>query len=132
MFPAFIISLPPFFYSLSSSFPSLFFPLWSLSPPVPAVWYAQALEVSVGKINHLEAMNGSTVLLPCIYSSCIGIKNLYFSWSYNDNGTMVKVRAGHASPLPISQSQSTSCLYPMLMSLILVGWKSCNHHDQTS
>ncbi|KAG5837387.1 hypothetical protein ANANG_G00238720 [Anguilla anguilla] len=56
-----------------------------------AVWYAQALEVSVGKVNHLEAMNGSTVLLPCTYSSCIGIKNLFFSWHYNDNGTMIKL-----------------------------------------
>ncbi|XP_061073973.1 sodium channel, voltage-gated, type IV, beta a isoform X2 [Conger conger] len=56
-----------------------------------AVWCAQALEVSVGKVPHIEAMNGSTVLLPCTYSSCFGIKNLYFSWSYNDNGTMVKL-----------------------------------------
>lgn len=31
-------------------------------------------------------MNGSTVLLPCTYSSCIGIKNLYFNWT--KNGTM--------------------------------------------
>ncbi|GLD57135.1 sodium channel subunit beta-4-like protein [Lates japonicus] len=36
-------------------------------------------------------MNGSTVLLPCTYSSCIGIKNLYFNWHYNDNGTMFKL-----------------------------------------
>ncbi|KAG7470811.1 hypothetical protein MATL_G00117890 [Megalops atlanticus] len=52
------------------------------------VWCAQALEVSVGKVHFVEVMNGSTVLLPCTYSSCIGIKNLYFSWRYNDNGTM--------------------------------------------
>ncbi|KAJ8375850.1 hypothetical protein SKAU_G00064300 [Synaphobranchus kaupii] len=51
----------------------------------------QALEVSVGKINQVEAKNGSTVLLPCVYSSCIGIKDLYFSWHYNDNGTMHKL-----------------------------------------
>ncbi|XP_028839608.1 sodium channel, voltage-gated, type IV, beta b isoform X2 [Denticeps clupeoides] len=47
--------------------------------------------MSTGKIPYLEAVNGSTVLLPCTYLSCIGIKNLYFSWSYNDNGTMQKV-----------------------------------------
>ncbi|KAL4647309.1 sodium channel subunit beta-4 [Arapaima gigas] len=55
------------------------------------VWYTQALEVSVGKVHFVEAMNGSTVLLPCTYISCIGIKNLYFSWHYNNNGTMQKL-----------------------------------------
>lgn len=59
-----------------------------------AVWYAQALEMSVGKVNHMEAMNGSTVILPCSYHSCIGVKNLYFSWSYLDNGTQIKVCEG--------------------------------------
>lgn len=55
------------------------------------VWSTQALEMSVGKIPFLEAVNGSTVMLPCTYFSCIGIKNLYFSWQFNDNGTMQKV-----------------------------------------
>ncbi|XP_026184556.1 sodium channel, voltage-gated, type IV, beta b [Mastacembelus armatus] len=55
------------------------------------VWYAQALEMSVGKVPFLEAVNGSTVMLPCSYSSCIGIENLYFNWQFNDNGTMHKV-----------------------------------------
>uniref|UniRef100_A0A8C2ZM95 Sodium voltage-gated channel beta subunit 4 n=1 Tax=Cyclopterus lumpus TaxID=8103 RepID=A0A8C2ZM95_CYCLU len=49
------------------------------------------LEVSTGKVSTLEAINGSTVLLPCTYSSCIGIKNLYFNWHYDDNGTMIKL-----------------------------------------
>ncbi|XP_044079596.1 sodium channel, voltage-gated, type IV, beta b isoform X1 [Siniperca chuatsi] len=72
-----------------------------LGPPHTAVgliismllgmWSAQALEMSVGKIPFLEAVNGSTVMLPCTYTSCIGIKNLYFSWQFNDNGTMQKV-----------------------------------------
>uniref|UniRef100_A0A8C9R4D1 Sodium channel, voltage-gated, type IV, beta b n=1 Tax=Scleropages formosus TaxID=113540 RepID=A0A8C9R4D1_SCLFO len=56
-------------------------------------WCSEALEMSVGKIPFLEAVNGSTVLLPCIYSSCIGIKDLYFNWQFNDNGTMRKVRS---------------------------------------
>ncbi|KAM3874825.1 sodium channel, voltage-gated, type IV, beta a [Diretmus argenteus] len=55
------------------------------------VWCVGGLEVSTGKVSFLEAMNGSTVLLPCTYSSCIGIKNLYFSWQYNDNGTMIRL-----------------------------------------
>ncbi|XP_029301439.1 sodium channel subunit beta-4-like [Cottoperca gobio] len=58
------------------------------------VWSVGGLEVSTGKVSHLEAMNGSTVLLPCTYSSCIGIKNLYFNWQYNDNGTMLKLCEG--------------------------------------
>ncbi|XP_041658085.1 sodium channel, voltage-gated, type IV, beta b [Cheilinus undulatus] len=55
------------------------------------VWSTQALEMIVGKINHLEAVNGSTIMLPCKYHSCIGIENLYFNWQFNDNGTMQKV-----------------------------------------
>ncbi|XP_051966722.1 sodium channel subunit beta-4-like [Xyrauchen texanus] len=55
------------------------------------VWYAQALEVNTGKVNFVEVMNGSSVLLPCIYSSCIGIKNLYFNWQFKDNGTLIKL-----------------------------------------
>ncbi|XP_044058889.1 sodium channel, voltage-gated, type IV, beta a isoform X1 [Siniperca chuatsi] len=55
------------------------------------VWSAGGLEVSTGKVSSIEAMNGSTVLLPCTYTSCIGIKNLYFNWHYYDNGTMIKL-----------------------------------------
>ncbi|XP_058269417.1 sodium channel, voltage-gated, type IV, beta a isoform X3 [Hemibagrus wyckioides] len=58
------------------------------------VWCAQALEVSVGKVSFVEVMNGSSVLLPCTYSSCIGIQNLYFNWKYNDNGTLNKLCEG--------------------------------------
>uniref|UniRef100_A0A3B3UAH7 Sodium voltage-gated channel beta subunit 4 n=2 Tax=Poecilia TaxID=8080 RepID=A0A3B3UAH7_9TELE len=54
-------------------------------------WRVGGLEVSTGKVSSIEAMNGSTVLLPCTYSSCIGIKNLYFNWKYNDNGTFLKL-----------------------------------------
>ncbi|XP_055052006.1 sodium channel, voltage-gated, type IV, beta a [Misgurnus anguillicaudatus] len=55
------------------------------------VWYAQALEVTTGKVHFVEVLNGSSVLLPCSYSSCIGIKKLYFNWHFKDNGTMVKL-----------------------------------------
>lgn len=47
------------------------------------VWSVAGLEVSTGKVSTLKAINGSTVLLPCSYSSCIGIKNLYFNWTKN-------------------------------------------------
>ncbi|KAM9781242.1 sodium channel subunit beta-4-like [Syngnathus typhle] len=52
---------------------------------------AQALEMIVGKIPILYAVNGSTVMLPCSYASCIGIENLYFKWEFNNNGTMETV-----------------------------------------
>uniref|UniRef100_A0A673MIC4 Sodium channel subunit beta-4-like n=1 Tax=Sinocyclocheilus rhinocerous TaxID=307959 RepID=A0A673MIC4_9TELE len=55
------------------------------------VWYAQALEVNTGKVHFIEVMNGSSVLLPCTYASCIGIKNLYFNWQFKDNGTLIKL-----------------------------------------
>ncbi|AWO99209.1 putative sodium channel subunit beta-4-like [Scophthalmus maximus] len=55
------------------------------------VWSVGGLEVLTGKVSSIEAMNGSTVLLPCTYASCIGIKDLYFNWHYNDNGTMMKL-----------------------------------------
>lgn len=48
--------------------------------------------MNTGKVPFLEAVNGSDVLLPCIYASCIGIEKLYVKWEFNDNGTMVKVR----------------------------------------
>ncbi|XP_037604505.1 sodium channel, voltage-gated, type IV, beta b isoform X2 [Sebastes umbrosus] len=56
-----------------------------------SVWSVQALEMFVGKIPFLQAVNGSTVMLPCTYASCIGIEDLYFNWQFNDNGTMQKV-----------------------------------------
>ncbi|XP_059913681.1 sodium channel, voltage-gated, type IV, beta b [Gadus macrocephalus] len=54
-------------------------------------WSVQGLEMLVGKIPYLQAVNGSTVMLPCTYASCIGIRNLYFNWQFNENGTMVKL-----------------------------------------
>ncbi|XP_062391977.1 sodium channel subunit beta-4-like [Sardina pilchardus] len=51
---------------------------------VLGVWCGQALEMITGKIPYLEAVNGSTVLLPCKYASCVGIQDLFFRWSFND------------------------------------------------
>ncbi|XP_008304799.1 sodium channel subunit beta-4-like [Stegastes partitus] len=74
------------------------FPLFlHLSLLLSGVWTVGGLEVSTGKVSSIEAMNGSTVLLPCTYSSCIGIKNLYFNWQYNDNGTFPKLCEGEIS-----------------------------------
>ncbi|XP_036279028.2 sodium channel subunit beta-4, partial [Pipistrellus kuhlii] len=46
---------------------------------------ALALEVSVGKAATIYAVNGSEVLLPCTFTSCIGFYNLAFTWSYNSS-----------------------------------------------
>uniref|UniRef100_A0A672IYA7 Sodium voltage-gated channel beta subunit 4 n=1 Tax=Salarias fasciatus TaxID=181472 RepID=A0A672IYA7_SALFA len=62
------------------------------------VWHVGGLEVTTGKVSMTEAINGSTVLLPCSYMSCIGIRNLYFRWEYNDNGTLLKVQHAHTPP----------------------------------
>uniref|UniRef100_A0A8C3AEF8 Sodium channel, voltage-gated, type IV, beta b n=1 Tax=Cyclopterus lumpus TaxID=8103 RepID=A0A8C3AEF8_CYCLU len=62
-----------------------------LFPLSSGMWSVQALEMIVGKIPFLQAVNGSTVMLPCTYASCIGIQDLYFNWQFNDNGTMQKV-----------------------------------------
>ncbi|KAM6432332.1 sodium channel regulatory subunit beta-4 isoform 2-T2 [Liasis olivaceus] len=42
-----------------------------------------ALEVSVGKAAVIHAKNGTSVLLPCTFNSCIGIEKANFSWSHN-------------------------------------------------
>ncbi|MBN3278657.1 SCN4B protein, partial [Polyodon spathula] len=49
---------------------------------------AHSLEVSVGKVTSVEALNGSDVLLPCTFSSCIGYEDLLFRWSYKRNSTL--------------------------------------------
>lgn len=64
----------------------------SLSHPPRAGLYmcavAVALEVSVGKTNVVTALNGSDVLLPCVFTTCIGFWDLVFTWSYNDSTTV--------------------------------------------
>uniref|UniRef100_A0A3Q3JE77 Ig-like domain-containing protein n=1 Tax=Monopterus albus TaxID=43700 RepID=A0A3Q3JE77_MONAL len=52
------------------------------------VWSVGGLDVSTDKLTLIEAKNGSTVLLPCTYYSCIGIEQLYFNWQYKENETM--------------------------------------------
>lgn len=48
----------------------------------------QALEVSVGKAAVIYAQNGTDVLLPCTFTTCIGFDNAKFSWTRN--GTEVR------------------------------------------
>uniref|UniRef100_A0A8C3UH43 Sodium voltage-gated channel beta subunit 4 n=1 Tax=Catharus ustulatus TaxID=91951 RepID=A0A8C3UH43_CATUS len=62
--------------------------LASLSPPLSlpglhVLAIAFALEVSVGKTNTVTALNNSNVLLPCVFSTCIGFQDLVFTWYFN-------------------------------------------------
>uniref|UniRef100_A0A8C5R9P5 Sodium voltage-gated channel beta subunit 4 n=1 Tax=Leptobrachium leishanense TaxID=445787 RepID=A0A8C5R9P5_9ANUR len=56
-----------------------------------AIFFAHtcfALEVTVGKIAHIKARNGTDVMLPCTFFSCIGFEDVTFSWTYRtDNDT---------------------------------------------
>lgn len=45
------------------------------------------LEVSVGKATTIYAVNGTEILLPCTFTSCVGFENLRFWWSYNSSDT---------------------------------------------
>ncbi|XP_069080831.1 sodium channel subunit beta-4 [Pleurodeles waltl] len=45
------------------------------------------LEVSVGKTNIVTAKNGTDVLLPCTFATCIGFENVEFWWTYNSTDT---------------------------------------------
>ncbi|XP_043854328.1 sodium channel subunit beta-4 isoform X3 [Dromiciops gliroides] len=43
------------------------------------------LEVSVGKAATITAVNGTNVLLPCTFSTCMGFENLHFWWTFNNS-----------------------------------------------
>uniref|UniRef100_A0A670K5F4 Sodium voltage-gated channel beta subunit 4 n=1 Tax=Podarcis muralis TaxID=64176 RepID=A0A670K5F4_PODMU len=58
----------------ASAFSSLGLQLWSVT---------LALEVSVGKAAVIYVKNGTDVLLPCTFTSCIGIERANFSWISN-------------------------------------------------
>ncbi|XP_028322476.1 sodium channel, voltage-gated, type IV, beta b [Gouania willdenowi] len=87
-------------------------------------WSAQALEMSVGKIPSLEAVNGSTVMLPCTYASCIGIENLYFNWQFNQSGTMKKVCE---STIPSEEVEPDVTIFEDRVTFI-----GKNHHNNVS
>ncbi|NXI13028.1 SCN4B protein, partial [Irena cyanogastra] len=57
---------------------------------------AFALEVSVGKTNTVTALNNSNVLLPCIFSTCIGFQDLVFTWYFNSTELVAD-----PAPLPL-------------------------------
>ncbi|XP_012510840.1 PREDICTED: sodium channel subunit beta-4 [Propithecus coquereli] len=48
-----------------------------------------SLEVSVGKAAVIYAVNGTEVLLPCTFSSCIGFEDLRFWWTYNNSDSPI-------------------------------------------
>lgn len=54
-----------------------------LPPGLYILAIAFALEVSVGKTNTVMALNGSDILLPCTFTTCIGFQDLIFTWYFN-------------------------------------------------
>ncbi|XP_061449035.1 sodium channel subunit beta-4 [Rhineura floridana] len=64
------------------------------------------LEVSVGKVAVIYAKNGSDVLLPCTFTSCIGIEKANFSWINNNTEIfkgVVKNKDSKPEPYPAYQ-----------------------------
>ncbi|XP_034995933.1 sodium channel subunit beta-4 [Zootoca vivipara] len=62
-----------------------------------------ALEVSVGKTAVIFVKNGTDVLLPCTFSSCIGIERANFSWISNSTEIfkgIVKNKDSKPEPYP--------------------------------
>lgn len=50
----------------------------------------------MGKTNTVLALNGSDVLLPCTFTTCIGFEDLVFTWYFNST-EMVGGSPGFAS-----------------------------------
>lgn len=80
-------------------------------PGLHVLAIALALEVSVGKTNTVLALNGSDVLLPCTFTTCIGFQDLVFTWYFNST-EMVGGSPGFASSparsFPTIPAQSSS------------------------
>ncbi|NWZ33779.1 SCN4B protein, partial [Brachypodius atriceps] len=71
---------------------------------------ALALEVSVGKTNTVMALNNSNVLLPCVFTTCIGFQDLVFTWYFNSTEMLIllplqiyqgKIKNKATEPTPI-------------------------------
>ncbi|XP_029428123.1 sodium channel subunit beta-4 isoform X2 [Rhinatrema bivittatum] len=67
-----------------------------LSVPPGAV----SLEVSFGKNNPVTALNGSDVLLPCFFFSCIGFENVHFAWFFNKTELLYEGTIKNKQSLP--------------------------------
>ncbi|XP_032057757.1 sodium channel subunit beta-4 isoform X1 [Aythya fuligula] len=67
---------------------------------------ALALEVSVGKTNTVLALNGSDVLLPCTFTTCIGFQDLIFTWYFNSTEMIYhgKIKSKTSEPFLVSRN----------------------------
>ncbi|XP_068515383.1 sodium channel subunit beta-4 isoform X1 [Anas acuta] len=67
---------------------------------------ALALEVSVGKTNTVTALNGSDVLLPCTFATCIGFQDLVFTWYFNSTEMIYhgKIKSKTSEPFLVSRN----------------------------
>uniref|UniRef100_A0A8C6YVM5 Sodium voltage-gated channel beta subunit 4 n=1 Tax=Nothoprocta perdicaria TaxID=30464 RepID=A0A8C6YVM5_NOTPE len=67
---------------------------------------AFALEVSVGKTNTVTALNGSNVLLPCVFTTCIGFQDLVFTWYFNSTEMIYhgKIKSKMSEPFLVGRN----------------------------
>ncbi|XP_068772973.1 sodium channel subunit beta-4 isoform X2 [Struthio camelus] len=67
---------------------------------------AFALEVSVGKTNTVMALNGSNVLLPCVFTTCIGFQDLVFTWYFNSTEMIYhgKIKSKASEPFLVARN----------------------------
>lgn len=80
---------------------------------------AFALEVSVGKTNTVTALNNSNVLLPCVFSTCMGFQDLVFKWYFNTTelvgGSLGSASAFLAGPAVLFQLGAAVLTVPFLL-----------------
>eukprot|EP00076_Gallus_gallus_P029596 XP_015153740.1 sodium channel subunit beta-4 isoform X1 [Gallus gallus] len=67
---------------------------------------AFALEVSVGKTNTVMALNGSDILLPCTFTTCIGFQDLIFTWYFNSTELIYhgKIKSKTSEPILVGRN----------------------------
>lgn len=61
----------------------------------------------MGKTNTVTALNNSNVLLPCVFTTCIGFQDLVFTWYFNStelvSGSLGSASAFLAGPVVLPQ-----------------------------
>ncbi|XP_078415150.1 sodium channel, voltage-gated, type IV, beta a [Cetorhinus maximus] len=74
-----------------------------------------AIEVNIGKLPTIEVLNGTDVILPCTFSSCMDYKDSSFWWTFQKNRTekakeIIQIKLNDKRPqvtLPDEESRVT-------------------------
>ncbi|XP_067827024.1 sodium channel subunit beta-4-like isoform X2 [Heptranchias perlo] len=69
------------------------------------------LEVNIGKLPTINVLNGTDVLLPCTFHSCMDYKNSEFKWTFQKNKTdelqtIIRIRLKGKTPNVIKEKDS--------------------------